>query len=213
MPGNVLPEQPKPHLLRRLGVRDAALIVMGGIVGSGIFVNPSVVARFVHTPFLIMLAWIDRRSHCDRRRRRLRRTRGAPPARRRRVCLLARCVSSGRRVLLRMDVTARFAKRRLGCGSGNVRVLSSRNHRSTLNTVQATIVGVIVLAIFTVINCLGVRESTSTQNAFMIAKIVAIGGVIVVGLFAAHATASMGAPIATRRFQSRSSRLGYRSCR
>jgi len=29
-----------PQLVRRLGTRDAALIVMGGIVGSGIFINP-----------------------------------------------------------------------------------------------------------------------------------------------------------------------------
>src|SRR5579862_3884981 len=31
---------------------------MGGIVGSGIFINPYVVARQVHTPFLILAAWI-----------------------------------------------------------------------------------------------------------------------------------------------------------
>src|SRR6516162_832433 len=50
--------QSSPKLLRRLGTLDAALIVMGGIIGSGIFMNPSVVARYVHTGPLIMLAWI-----------------------------------------------------------------------------------------------------------------------------------------------------------
>src|SRR5437763_11606064 len=34
------------------------MIVMGGIVGSGIFINPYVVARQVHTPFLILGAWL-----------------------------------------------------------------------------------------------------------------------------------------------------------
>ena len=34
-------------LARRLGVFDATMIVMGGIIGSGIFMNPSVVAREV----------------------------------------------------------------------------------------------------------------------------------------------------------------------
>ncbi len=34
------------------------MIVMGGIVGSGIFINPSVVARQVHTPFLILGVWL-----------------------------------------------------------------------------------------------------------------------------------------------------------
>ncbi|MBV9155460.1 MAG: amino acid permease, partial [Acidobacteriaceae bacterium] len=34
------------------------MIVMGGIIGSGIFVNPYVVARQVHTSFLILGAWV-----------------------------------------------------------------------------------------------------------------------------------------------------------
>src|SRR5258706_6195178 len=34
------------------------MIVMGGIIGSGIFINPYVVARQVHTPLLILGAWV-----------------------------------------------------------------------------------------------------------------------------------------------------------
>src|SRR5260370_36257066 len=34
------------------------MLVMGGIVGSGIFVNRSVVAKQVHTPFLILGVWV-----------------------------------------------------------------------------------------------------------------------------------------------------------
>jgi APA family basic amino acid/polyamine antiporter len=45
-------------LLRRLGLFDATMIVMGGIIGSGIFRNPSSVARIVHTPALILGAWV-----------------------------------------------------------------------------------------------------------------------------------------------------------
>jgi APA family basic amino acid/polyamine antiporter len=48
----------KPTLLRKLGTRDAALIVMGGIIGSGIFRTPSLVAQRLHTAPLIMGAWI-----------------------------------------------------------------------------------------------------------------------------------------------------------
>src|SRR5689334_9098383 len=33
------------------------MIVMGGIIGSGIFINPLVVAEVVHTPLLILGAW------------------------------------------------------------------------------------------------------------------------------------------------------------
>src|SRR5881396_1569418 len=46
-------------LARRIGLFDATMIVMGGIIGSGIFMNPYVVARAVHTPFLILSAWAD----------------------------------------------------------------------------------------------------------------------------------------------------------
>src|SRR5207253_6156581 len=46
-----------PKLARQLGVFDATMIVMGGIIGSGIFINSYVVARQVHTPFLILGVW------------------------------------------------------------------------------------------------------------------------------------------------------------
>lgn len=45
-------------LARRLGPFDATMIVMGGIIGSGIFINPYVVARQVHSPGLIIGAWL-----------------------------------------------------------------------------------------------------------------------------------------------------------
>src|SRR6202795_5317851 len=49
--------EPRPTLAARLGLFDAVMLVMGGIVGSGIFINPYVVAEQVHTPFLILGAW------------------------------------------------------------------------------------------------------------------------------------------------------------
>src|SRR2546423_8858481 len=47
---------PKPR--RQLGLFDVIMIVMGGIVGAGIFANPSEVAHRVHTPFLILGVWM-----------------------------------------------------------------------------------------------------------------------------------------------------------
>ena len=43
---------------RQLGLFDATMIVMGGIVGAGIFANPSEVAHRVDTPFLILGVWV-----------------------------------------------------------------------------------------------------------------------------------------------------------
>src|SRR3954467_15461864 len=43
---------------RQLGLFDGIMLVMGGIVGAGIFANPSEVAHRVHTPFLILGVWV-----------------------------------------------------------------------------------------------------------------------------------------------------------
>src|SRR5947208_225065 len=47
-----------PGLARRIGLFDATMIVMGGIVGSGIFVTPADVARSAGSPALILGAWV-----------------------------------------------------------------------------------------------------------------------------------------------------------
>jgi APA family basic amino acid/polyamine antiporter len=47
----------RPALAREIGLFGATMLVMGGIVGSGIFMNPYVVARQVGTPFLVLAAW------------------------------------------------------------------------------------------------------------------------------------------------------------
>jgi len=48
---------PESHLARRLGLFDTTMIVMGGIIGSGIFINPYVVAQQVPSTTLILGAW------------------------------------------------------------------------------------------------------------------------------------------------------------
>ena len=45
-------------LVRRLGPFDATMLVMGGIIGAGIFVNPAEVARHVHSRELIVGVWL-----------------------------------------------------------------------------------------------------------------------------------------------------------
>jgi APA family basic amino acid/polyamine antiporter len=46
-----------PQFVRDLGLVDAVVVVAGGIVGVGIFANPSNVARIVADPVLILLVW------------------------------------------------------------------------------------------------------------------------------------------------------------
>lgn len=44
-------------LRREIGLFGAVMLVIGGIVGAGVFANPAVVAGILHTPVLILLAW------------------------------------------------------------------------------------------------------------------------------------------------------------
>ncbi|HEX3126314.1 MAG TPA: amino acid permease, partial [Thermoanaerobaculia bacterium] len=47
-----------PGFARRLTLFDATMIVISGIIGSGIFINPYRVAQVVQTPFMILGVWI-----------------------------------------------------------------------------------------------------------------------------------------------------------
>src|ERR1043166_3103288 len=51
-----LPDQ-SSSLARRLGLFDTTMLVMGGMIGSGIFINPSLVASQVHSSVLALAAW------------------------------------------------------------------------------------------------------------------------------------------------------------
>jgi len=44
--------------VRRLGTFDTTMVVVGGIIGAGIFLNPAIVAQRVHTTTFILAAWI-----------------------------------------------------------------------------------------------------------------------------------------------------------
>ena len=111
-------------LVRRLGAFDVALIVVGSVIGSGIFRTPSVVAHRAPMP-------ADHRRRMDRRRhrlalRRLRIGRACGPASRRVRSLRAapRRVSSRRRLCVRMGRVVGAALRRTrGRGDIVLRIL------------------------------------------------------------------------------------------
>src|SRR5262249_37260046 len=50
--------RPAPAFAAKLTLFDAAMIVISGIIGSGIFINPDGGAQTVQTPFLILAVWI-----------------------------------------------------------------------------------------------------------------------------------------------------------
>ncbi len=185
-----------PQLLRKLGVRDAALIVMGGIVGSGIFVNPSTVAKYVHTAPLMMLAWcigglialVGAGIFAELAARRPQNGGVYAYMRDAYHPVIAFCYGW---TLLLVSQSGGAAASAMTFGFYLPVMLGI-----TLTKVEQTGIAVIVIALFTIVNCLGVRQGASTQNGFMITKILTIVAVIVVGVFAiSHAHAQSPAVV------------------
>jgi len=165
-------------LARRLGAFDATMIVMGGIIGSGIFINPYVVARQVHTPALIIGAWAA----------------GG-------LIALLGAFAYAELAALRPEVGGQYAYLRdafhpavaflygwallLVVQTGGMAAVAATFGKYFVELTGTTIpdaaVAVVALVILTVINCLGVRSGSNTQSALMLLKLAAIGALIVAG--------------------------------
>lgn len=173
-------------LLRRLGLFDATMLVMGGIVGSGIFVTPAEVARHVDRPLLIVGVWIL----------------GG-------LIALAAAFVYAELAARRPEVGGQYAYLRDAYGpmpaflygwalllviqSGGMAAVAITFARYFSDLVQLpvadSITAVIVLALLTVINCLGVRSGSNVQSVLMVLKIGAIGALVVAGFWFLPATA------------------------
>src|SRR2546426_1696040 len=173
---------------RQLGLFDATMIVMGGIVGAGIFANPSEVAHRVHTPFLILGVWML----------------GG---------LIAMCgafiwaelatrlpaAEGGQYVYLReaYDPAVAFMYgwglllvTQTG-GMAAVAVIFASYFRALtgVNWNDSVIAAIALLAL-TGINCLGARAGSNVQSALMLLKIGAIAALVVIGFAVGHPSAA-----------------------
>lgn len=164
-------------LVRRLGPFDATMLVMGGIIGAGIFVNPAEVARHVHTPGLIIGVWVlggiiamagalvyaelaDRRPDVGGQYAYLRDAYGPTPAFLYGWSLLL-VIQSG--------------------GMAAVAITFARYFRElTALPLPDGGVAAAVLLLLVGINCVGVRAGGTVQSGLMVLKILAIG-VLVIG--------------------------------
>src|SRR6185295_11833797 len=50
--------EPAPALVRGLGLLDATTLIVGSVIGSGIFVAPSIMAGYVQSPTLLLGLWV-----------------------------------------------------------------------------------------------------------------------------------------------------------
>jgi APA family basic amino acid/polyamine antiporter len=184
---NEAAERAGAGLARRLGVFDATMIVMGGIIGAGIFRNPSEVARHVSTPSLMLTAWAV----------------GG-------LVALAGAFVYAELAQRRPEVGGQYAYIRdafhpmtaflygwtllLVTQTGGMAAVAMTfadyfRELSGLN-VERSVVAVVTLGILTVINCLGVRSGSNVQSALMVTKIAAIVMLVVLGWRAVSEPAS-----------------------
>jgi basic amino acid/polyamine antiporter, APA family len=163
---------------RQLGLFDATMIVMGGIVGAGIFANPSEVAHRVHTPFLIIGVWIL----------------GGLFA----MCgafiwaeLATRLPGTGGQYLYLREAYHPSIAFVYGWGlllvtqtggMAAVAVIFSSYFRALTGVGwNDGAIAVAVLLVLTGINCLGARAGSNVQSAFMLLRIAAIAVLVIFG--------------------------------
>jgi APA family basic amino acid/polyamine antiporter len=184
------PEQ--PSLARRIGVFDATMLVMGGIVGSGIFVNPYVVARQVHTSTLIMGAWLV----------------GGLTA-------LAGAFIYAELAVLRPNIGGQYAYLRDAYhpavaflygwalllvmqtgGMAAVAVTFARYFREIATTsLSESLIACLALALLSIVNCFGVRFGSTVQSTLMLLKIAVLAILLVAGFTVATGSISPAAQI------------------
>jgi APA family basic amino acid/polyamine antiporter len=175
-----MPEPDASPLARKLGLFDGVMIVMGGVIGSGIFINPYVVARRVHTPVQILGAWLF----------------GG-------LIALAGGFIYAELAARRPLLQGQYAYLRdayhpavaflYGWGlllvtqTGGMAAVAVTFARyflklTGLNWADGAVAAG-TLAILTVINCFGVRAGSNVQSALMVLKGAAIAGLVVCGLY------------------------------
>lgn len=163
------------ELSRSLGLFHATMVVMGGIIGAGIFINPYVVAREVHHPAEILAAWAL----------------GGVVA----MCGAFVYAELGAQM---PEVGGQYAYLREGYrpgvaflygwvlllvvqtgGMAAVAVTFARYTRELAPMgLSDAAVAALALGILTVINCLGVRAGSTVQSGLMVLKILAIAAMV-----------------------------------
>ena len=171
------------------------MIVMGGIIGSGIFINPYVVAQQVHTPWLILGVWIA----------------GGV------VAMLGAFIYA-ELAARRPAVGGQYAYLReafhpmIGFLYGWVLLLVIQTGGMAAVTVtfarylveltgwqiSERFIVELTLVVLTVINCLGVKLGSRMQSVLMVLKIAAIAGLIAAGLMLVRAPHPLLHPVLDR---------------
>jgi APA family basic amino acid/polyamine antiporter len=182
-----------------LRARDATAIIVGGIIGSGIFVSPGIVARHVSSPGLALFVWA-----------------GAGVV----ACCGALCYAELGAAMPQTGGTYRFLRRAypspivaflfgwtffLVDGPGSIAAvavtfaayLGGLLHVAPASewVLRAFAAGVIL--VLTAVNYLGVRRGALVQNAATALKVAALVGIVTVAAIAGRGSPTLGSAVPT----------------
>jgi basic amino acid/polyamine antiporter, APA family len=191
-------EASSQQLKRELGLFSAVMIVSGVMIGSGIFIVSADIARQMQSPGLLLLIWVFTAlltlfgalsygklaaafPEAGGQYVFLRKAWGDLPA-----FLYGWALFFVIQTGFLAAVAVAFAKF-LGV---LLPVVSSQNTLLSLGILHISsqqMVAILVLVVLTLYNCLGVKQGALLQNIFTVLKVLALGGLICVGLlFSPH---------------------------
>jgi basic amino acid/polyamine antiporter, APA family len=183
---------------RQLGLFDATMIVMGGIVGAGIFANPSEVAHRVHTPFLILGVWVlgGLLALCGafiwaELSTRLPGAAGGQYVYLREAYHPAVAFVYGWGLLLVTQTS----------GMAAVAVIFASYFRALTGVAwNESAMAAVALLTLTGINCFGARAGSNVQNTLMLLKIGAIAALVIIGFVASGHSPEESGPLLEKPF-------------
>jgi APA family basic amino acid/polyamine antiporter len=181
--------------LRRLGVFDTTMVVIGGIIGAGIFLNPAIVAQRVHSSAFILTAWIIGGAVAFV---------GALAF----AELGARRPQAGGGYIYLTEAFGPLAAFLYGwtflfiINSGGIAAVAVTFARYSvdlfgISTIYVKPLAVALLVTLAAVNYFGIRSGSIAQNIFTVLKLAALAVLIFVGVFVARGGAQATAPSET----------------
>jgi APA family basic amino acid/polyamine antiporter len=171
------------------------MMVMGGIVGAGVFMNPYVVAQRLHSPVLILAVWIA----------------GGV------IAILGALIYAelgaripevgGQYEYLRQSIHPIFGflygwALLLIIQTGGMAAVTVTFARYFLELTRLPVsehwVVIVTLAVLTIVNCLGVKPGGRVQSVLMVLKIAAIAALIAAGFFLVRSPKPLLHPVLDR---------------
>jgi APA family basic amino acid/polyamine antiporter len=184
---------PEPSLVRGLGLLDATTLIVGSVIGSGIFFAPSYMARMIETPGLLLGLWVLGGFLTLAGALAYGELAAALPKAGGQYVFLSEAFSPlfgflyGWTLLLAINtgflaaVSVAFAKT-LGFFLPGVSEASTVVRLGDLRFSSAQAVALVVIALITWLNVTGLRTGAAVQNVFTIAKVAAVVALLVLAM-------------------------------